>query len=39
VAPLADDLAWGIESRSNGVVSDILSSEQDDLGANDISIR
>jgi len=39
MAPFADDLTWGIESRRNSVVSDVLSSEQDDLGANDIPIR
>jgi hypothetical protein len=39
VPPLADDLARCIESRRDDVVSDVLGGEQDDLGANDISIR
>lgn len=39
VPPLADDLARGIESRRDDVVSDALGGEQDDLGADDISIR
>jgi len=39
VPPLADDLARSIEARCDDVVPDVLSGEQDDLGADDISIR
>ena len=39
VAPFADDLAWHIEPRGNNVVAQALSGQQDDLGADDVSIR
>jgi len=39
VPPLADDLAWRIEARRDDVVADARGGEQDDFGADDISIR
>ena len=39
VAPFADDLARQIEPRGNHVVAQALSGQQDDLGADDVSIR
>ena len=39
LAPLADDLPWGIQPRGNDIVGQSLCGEQDELGANDISIR
>jgi hypothetical protein len=39
VAPFADDLARHIEPRGNNVVAQTLCGEQDDLGADDVSIQ
>jgi hypothetical protein len=39
VAPLADDLARRIQPRGDGAIAQPFRSEQDDLGADDVSIR
>jgi hypothetical protein len=39
VAPFADDLARCIESRSDKIVAEALGRQQDDLRADDVSIR
>jgi hypothetical protein len=39
VAPFADDLARHTEPRGNDVVAQALRGQQDDLGADDVSIR
>src|SRR6516164_11429851 len=39
LAPLADDLAWRVESRGNYIIGEALGGQQDDFGANDITIR
>ena len=39
VAPLADDLARRIESGGDEIVAEPVGGEQDDLGADDVSIR
>jgi hypothetical protein len=39
VAPFADDLARRIETGGDDVVAEPLGGEQDDLRANNISIR
>ena len=39
VAPFADDLPRHIEPRGNNVVAHAFSGQQDDLGADDVSIR
>ena len=39
VAPFADDLARRIESRGNEIVAESLGRQQDDLRANDVTIR
>ena len=39
VAPFADDLPRHIEARGNNVVAQAFSSQQYDLGADDVSIR
>jgi hypothetical protein len=39
LTPLADDLARRIESRGDHIIGETLGREEDDLGANDITIR
>ena len=39
LAPLADDLAWSIESGGDDIVGETLGSEEDNLGTNNITIR
>jgi hypothetical protein len=39
LAPLADDLSRGIEAGGNDIVAQALGGIQDNLGANDVSIR
>jgi len=39
LTPLGHDLAARIKARSDHVVAESLGCEEDDLGANDISIR
>jgi hypothetical protein len=39
VAPFADDLARRIESCGDEIVAESLGGEQDDLRADDVSIR
>jgi hypothetical protein len=39
LAPLGDDLTWGIQARSDLVVTESLCSEENNLGSDDISIR
>jgi hypothetical protein len=39
VAPFANDLAWRIESRGDAIVADPFGRQQDDLRADDVSIR
>jgi hypothetical protein len=39
VAPFAHDLPWRIESRGDEIVAESLGRQQDDLRANDVSIR
>jgi len=39
VAPLADDLAWHIESCGDDVVAEPLGGQEHDLRANNVSIR
>jgi len=39
LAPLADDLARRIEPRGDDIVAQALGREQDDLGADDVTIR
>ena len=39
VAPFADDLARRIESRGDEIVPESLGGQQDDLRADDVSIR
>jgi len=38
-APLADDLAWGIQASRDDIVGQPRGGEQDQLGADDVSIR
>jgi hypothetical protein len=39
VAPFAHDLPWRIESRGDKIVAESFGRQQDDLRADDISIR
>jgi hypothetical protein len=39
VTPFADDLARGIESRRDEIVAEPVGGQQDDLRADDVSIR
>jgi hypothetical protein len=39
LAPLADDLARRIEASRDDLIGEALGREQDDLGADDLSIR
>jgi hypothetical protein len=39
VTPLADDLARRVEAGGDEIVAESLRSQQDDLRADDISIR
>jgi hypothetical protein len=39
VTPFANDLAWRIESRGDEIVAEPLGRQQDDLRADDVSIR
>lgn len=39
LAPFADDLARRIEPGSDSIVGEALGCQEDDLGANDITIR
>jgi hypothetical protein len=39
VAPLADDLSWGIQPRRDDIVGQPPGCQQDQLGADDVSIR
>jgi hypothetical protein len=39
VAPFAHDLPWRIESGGDEIVAESLGRQQDDLRADDISIR
>ena|SRR3990172_6639786 len=39
LAPLTDDLARGIQASRNDIVGQPLGGEQDQLGADDITIR
>jgi hypothetical protein len=39
LAPLTDDLARGVQTRGNDIVGQPLGGEQDQLGADDVSIR
>jgi hypothetical protein len=39
LAPLADDLAWRVQPRPDFVVAETGRGQQDDLGANDVTIR
>jgi hypothetical protein len=39
MAPSTDDLAWRVQSRADLVVAEASCREEDDLGADDITIR
>ncbi len=39
LAPLADDLARGIEARGDEIVGETLGGQEDDLGPDDLTIR
>jgi hypothetical protein len=39
LAPLADDLAWAVETRGNYIIGETLAASRDDLGTDDITIR
>ena len=39
LTPLADDLAWGVESGSDDIVCQAIGGVEDDFGADDITIR
>jgi hypothetical protein len=39
VAPFADDLAWRVETGGDDIVAEPLGGEQDDLCADNVTIR
>jgi hypothetical protein len=39
VAPLADNLPWGIQARRDDVIGQALGGQEDQLGPDDVSIR
>jgi hypothetical protein len=39
VAPLADNLPWGIQTRRDDVIGQALGGQEDQLGPDDVSIR
>jgi hypothetical protein len=39
VAPLADNLPWGIQTRRDDIVGQALGGQQDQLRTDDVAIR